>query len=63
MYDRFTEEALKVIMLAQEESRSLGHNWVGTEQILLGLIGEGTGVAAKVLKSLGLNLKDSRIEV
>ena len=50
-------------MLAQEEARRLGHNFVGTEQILLGLIGEGTGVAAKVLKSLGVNLKDSRIEV
>ena len=50
-------------MLAQEEARRLGHNFVGTEQILLGLIGEGTGVAAEVLKSLGVNLKDSRIEV
>merc|ERR1712146_8234 len=60
---RFTEKAIKVIMLAQEEARRLGHNFVGTEQILLGLIGEGTGVAAKVLKSLGVNLKDSRIEV
>ena len=50
-------------LLAQEEARRLGHNFVGTEQILLGLIGEGTGVAAKVLKSLGVNLKDSRIEV
>jgi ATP-dependent Clp protease ATP-binding subunit ClpC len=52
-----------VIMLAQEEARRLGHNFVGTEQILLGLIGEGTGVAAKVLKSMGVNLKDARIEV
>ncbi len=50
-------------MLAQEEARRLGHNFVGTEQILLGLIGEGTGVAAKVLKSMGVNLKDARIEV
>jgi len=63
MFERFTEKAIKVIMLAQEEARRLGHNFVGTEQILLGLIGEGTGVAAKVLKSLGVNLKDSRIEV
>ena len=63
MFVRFTEKAIKVIMLAQEEARRLGHNFVGTEQILLGLIGEGTGVAAKVLKSLGVNLKDSRIEV
>ena len=50
-------------MLAQEEARRLGHNFVGTEQILLGLIGEGTGVAAKVLRSMGVNLKDARIEV
>jgi ATP-dependent Clp protease ATP-binding subunit ClpC len=63
MFERFTEKAIKVIMLAQEEARRLGHNFVGTEQILLGLIGEGTGVAAKVLKSMGVNLKDARIEV
>ncbi len=63
MFERFTEKAIKVIMLAQEEARRLGHNFVGTEQILLGLIGEGTGVAAKVLKSMGINLKDARIEV
>ncbi|KAL7606595.1 hypothetical protein Lser_V15G17509 [Lactuca serriola] len=63
MFERFTEKAIKVIMLAQEEARRLGHNFVGTEQILLGLIGEGTGIAAKVLKSLGINLKDSRMEV
>ncbi len=63
MFERFTEKAIKVIMLAQEEARRLGHNFVGTEQILLGLIGEGTGVAAKVLKSMGVNLKDARIDV
>ncbi len=63
MFERFTEKAIKVIMLAQEEARRLGHNFVGTEQILLGLIGEGTGVAAKVLKSMSVNLKDSRVEV
>ena len=57
MFERFTEKAIKVIMLAQEEARRLGHNFVGTEQILLGLIGEGTGIAAKVLKSMGLTLK------
>lgn len=50
-------------MLAQEEARRLGHNFVGTEQILLGLIGEGTGIAAKVLKSMGVNLKEARVEV
>ncbi|MCO5575429.1 hypothetical protein L7F22_029230 [Adiantum nelumboides] len=63
MFERFTEKAIKVIMLAQEEARRLGHNFVGTEQILLGLIGEGTGIAAKVLKSMGVNLKEARIEV
>ncbi|KAI3856674.1 hypothetical protein MKX03_026799 [Papaver bracteatum] len=63
MFERFTEKAIKVIMLAQEEARRLGHNFVGTEQILLGLIGEGTGIAAKVLKSMGINLKDARVEV
>ncbi|GIW22095.1 MAG: ATP-dependent Clp protease ATP-binding subunit ClpC [Candidatus Sericytochromatia bacterium] len=63
MFERFTEKAIKVIMLAQEEARRLGHNFVGTEQILLGLIGEGTGIAAKVLKNLGITLKDARVEV
>jgi len=63
MFERFTEKAIKVIMLAQEEARRLGHNFVGTEQILLGLIGEGTGIAAKTLKAMGVNLKDARIEV
>jgi ATP-dependent Clp protease ATP-binding subunit ClpC len=63
MFERFTEKAIKVIMLAQEEARRLGHNFVGTEQILLGLIGEGTGIGAKVLKSMGFTLKDARVEV
>ena len=51
MFERFTEKAIKVVMLSQEESRRLGHNFVGTEQILLGLIGEGSGVGPKILKS------------
>jgi hypothetical protein len=59
----FCVQAIKVVMLAQEEARRLGHNFVGTEQILLGLIGESTGIAAKVLKSMGVNLKDARVEV
>ena len=63
MFERFTEKAIKVIMLAQEEARRLGHNFVGTEQVLLGLIGEGTGIAAKTLKSMGITLKDARVEV
>lgn len=63
MFERFTEKAIKVIMLAQEEARRLGHNFVGTEQVLLGLIGEGTGVAAKTLKSMGVTIKDAREQV
>ncbi|MBQ7286374.1 MAG: ATP-dependent Clp protease ATP-binding subunit, partial [Candidatus Gastranaerophilales bacterium] len=63
MFERFTEKAIRVIMLAQEESRRLGHNFVGTEQLLLGLIAEGTGIAAKTLKSMGVNIKDARDEV
>ena len=63
MFERLTDTAIKVIRLAHEEARRLGHNFVGTEQILLGLIGEGNGVAAKVLSSLGVTLKDAREEV
>ena len=63
MFERFTEKAIKVIMLAQEEARRLGHNFVGTEQVLLGLIGESTGVGAKALKTMGITLKDARAEV
>jgi ATP-dependent Clp protease ATP-binding subunit ClpA len=63
VFERFTEKAIKSITLAQQESRRLGHNFVGSEQILLGLIGERTGIAAKTLKSAGVNLKDARGEV
>ena len=63
MFENFTEKAVKVIMLSNEESRRLGHNFVCTEQLLLGLIGEDTGIAAKVLKSMGVTLKDARTEV
>ena len=63
MFERFTEKAIRVIMLAQEESRRLGHNFVGTEQLLLGLIAEGTGIASKTLKSMGVNIKEARDEV
>lgn len=63
MFEWFTEKAIKVIMLAQDETRKLGHNFVGTEQILLGLIGEGTGIAAKALKTYGVNIEDTRVEV
>ena len=54
---------LTIIKLAREESRRLGHSIVGSEQILLGIIGEGTNLAAKVLKDLGVTLKEARIEV
>jgi ATP-dependent Clp protease ATP-binding subunit ClpC len=63
MFEHFTETAIKAIMLAQEEARRLGHNLVGTEQILLGLIEEGTGVAGTVLKNLGITLEKARTEV
>ncbi|MBD1937269.1 ATP-dependent Clp protease ATP-binding subunit [Microcoleus sp. FACHB-68] len=63
MFERFTEKSIRVILLAQEEARRLKHNFVGTEQILLGIIGEGTSNAAKVLKEQGVNLKDARVEV
>jgi hypothetical protein len=63
LFERFTEKAIKVIMLAQEEARRLDQNFVGSEQLLLGLIGEGTGVAAKVLKANNVNLRNTRIEV
>jgi len=63
MFERFTESGIKTIMLAQEEARRLGHNFVGSEQILLGLIGEGAGIAARTLRSAGVNLKDARVEV
>jgi ATP-dependent Clp protease ATP-binding subunit ClpC len=63
MFERFTEQAIKAIMHAQEEARRLGHNFVGTEQILLGLLGEGTGIAAKVLAEMGMTLKETRLEV
>jgi len=59
----FTKPAAKVFQLAQEEARRTGHNFVGTEQLMLGLIGEGTSIAATALKSLGVNLKDARTEV
>ena len=60
MFERFTEKAIKVIMLAQEEARRLGHNFVGTEQVLLGLIGEGTGVGGQVLAELEITIRDAR---
>lgn len=63
LHSKFNEKAIKVIMLAQLEARRLGHNFVGTEQILLGLIEEGTGTAATALKAMGVNLEETRVEV
>jgi ATP-dependent Clp protease ATP-binding subunit ClpC len=60
---RFTQKAIQAIELAQNESRRLGHDFVGTEQILLGLISEGSGVAAQVLRSFGVNFETARMEV
>jgi ATP-dependent Clp protease ATP-binding subunit ClpA len=54
MFERFTDRARRVVVLAQEEARMLNHNYIGTEHILLGLIHEGEGVAAKGLQSLGI---------
>ena len=56
MFERFTDRARRVLVLAQEEARLLNHNFIGTEHILLGLIHEGEGVAAKALESLGISL-------
>jgi ATP-dependent Clp protease ATP-binding subunit ClpC len=55
MFERFTDRARRVLVLAQEEARLLNHNFIGTEHILLGLIHEGEGVAAKALESLGVS--------
>ena len=63
MFERFTDRARRVVVLAQEEARMLNHNYIGTEHILLGLIHEGEGVAAKSLESLGLSLEDMRAQV
>lgn len=63
MFERFTDKAVKVILLAQEESRRLGQNFVGSEQILVGLIAEDTSFAALVLKELGLTTSAIRAEI
>ncbi|WP_107653843.1 ATP-dependent Clp protease ATP-binding subunit [Nocardia suismassiliense] len=63
MFERFTDRARRVVVLAQEEARMLNHNYIGTEHILLGLIHEGEGVAAKSLESLGISLEGVRSQV
>src|ERR671927_1668803 len=63
MFERFTDRARRVVVLAQGEARQLGHNYIGTEHILLGLIREGEGVAAQVLVKLGADLNRVRQQV
>jgi len=60
VFERFTDRARRVLVLAQEEARLLNHSFIGTEHILLGLIAEGEGVAAKALAQLGISLEDVR---
>ncbi|MEM9543082.1 MAG: ATP-dependent Clp protease ATP-binding subunit [Cyanobacteria bacterium P01_E01_bin.42] len=63
MFEHFADTAIKAVMLAQEEARRTGHNLVGTEQLLLGLIGEGNALAARVLRDMGVTLKAARAAV
>jgi ATP-dependent Clp protease ATP-binding subunit ClpC len=63
MFNRFTERARKVIILAKEEARRFNHDYIGTEHLLLGLIREGEGVAASVLQKLGISLENIRLEI
>ena len=63
MYERFTDRARKVMQLANQEAQRFNHEYIGTEHILLGLVKEGSGVAANVLKNLDVDLRKIRIEV
>ena len=63
MFEKFTEGAIKVIMLSQEEARRMGHNFVGTEQLLLGVIGQRHGIGARALKKIKVTLKKTRKEI
>ena len=63
MFERFTDRARRVVVLAQEEARLLNHSYIGTEHILLGLIHEGEGVAARAIESIGIALKEVRVQV
>jgi ATP-dependent Clp protease ATP-binding subunit ClpC len=63
LFERFTDRARRVVVLAQEEARLLNHNYIGTEHILLGLLNEGEGIAAKALESLGISLSAVREQV
>jgi ATP-dependent Clp protease ATP-binding subunit ClpA len=63
VFERFTDRARRVVVLAQEEARMLNHNYIGTEHLLLGLIHEGEGIAAQALEALGISLRDARRDV
>jgi len=63
MFERYTDQARRVVVLSQEEARMLGHNYIGTEHILLGLLHEGTGVAARALTELGSSLAEARTQI
>jgi ATP-dependent Clp protease ATP-binding subunit ClpC len=63
MFERFTDRARRVVVLAQDEARTLNHDYIGTEHLLLGLVREGQGVAAKALESLGISLETVRQRV
>lgn len=63
MFERFTDRARRVVVLAQEEARMLNHNYIGTEHILLGLLAESDGVAAKVLNGAGITLAEAQQEI
>ena len=63
MFERFTDRARRVVVLAQDEARALNHNYIGTEHLLLGLIHEGEGVAAKALESMDISLDAVRAQV
>jgi len=63
MFERFTDRARRVVVLAQEEARELGHNYIGTEHLLLGLLRDGEGIAARALEALGIRLDAVRQEI
>ena len=63
MFERFTDKARRVVVLAQEEARQLGHNYIGTEHVLLGLLRESDSVAGRALDSLGVGLQAARDQV
>jgi ATP-dependent Clp protease ATP-binding subunit ClpC len=63
MFERFTDRARRVVVYAQDEARMLNHNYIGTEHILLGLIHENEGLAARALKTLGVSLDETRLEI